>query len=83
MPTYMYKAMTKQGQIVKNRITDSNKINCIKRLKRNDLIPISIEQTIRGVRKSKKKPRNFRQVNNEFKKIGTQRIKDKSKTSVF
>lgn len=81
MPTYMYKAMTKQGQIVKNRITDSNKINCIKRLKRNDLIPISIEQTIRGVRKSKKKPRNFRQVNNEFKKIGTQRIKDKSKTS--
>ena len=43
----MYKAMTKHGQIVKNRITEANKINCIKRLKKNDLVPISIVQTLR------------------------------------
>lgn len=81
MPTYMYKAMTKQGQIVKNRITDVNKINCIKRLKRNDLMPISIVQTLRVAKKTKKKPRNFRRVNNELKKIGTQRLKRKNTTS--
>lgn len=75
MPTYMYKAMTKNGQIVKNRITDSSKINCIKRLKRNNLIPISVVQTIRVRRDVKKKPRNFRKVNKELSKIGTQKIK--------
>lgn len=78
MPTYMYKAMTKQGQIVRNKITDSNKINCIKRLKRNDLIPISVSKTLRLKEEKKKKPRNFRKVNNEVKKIGTQIIRDKN-----
>lgn len=79
MPTYLYKAMTKQGQIVRNRITDSNKMNCIKKLKRNDLIPISVVQTIRLEKDKKKKPRNFRRVNSELKKIGTQRVKEKNK----
>lgn len=70
--------MTKQGQIVRNKITDSNKINCIKRLKRNDLIPISVSKTLRLKEEKKKKPRNFRKVNNEVKKIGTQIIRDKN-----
>ena len=47
MPTYMYKAMTKNGQIVKNRITEANKISCARKLKRNELIPISIKQSLR------------------------------------
>ena len=47
MPTYMYKAMTKNGQIVKNSITDINKENCIKRLKENELMPISLTQTFK------------------------------------
>ncbi len=80
MPTYMYKAMTKHGQIVKNRITEANKVNCIKRLKKNDLVPISIVQTLRLEKKVKKGPRNFRRanVNTELKKIGQQRLKENS-----
>lgn len=76
----MYKAMTKHGQIVKNRITEANKVNCIKRLKKNDLVPISIVQTLRLEKKVKKGPRNFRRanVNTELKKIGQQRLKENS-----
>ncbi len=76
MPTYIYKAMTKQGQIVKNRMNESSKINCLKKLKRNELFPISVNQTIRMDKKQKKKPRNFRKTNSELKRIGTQKAKD-------
>ena len=54
MPTFIYKAMTPNGQIVKNRIEDSSKVNCIKKLKRNGLIPISVTQTIRMEREVKR-----------------------------
>lgn len=72
MPTYMYKAMTKQGQMVKNKMNEINKINCIKKLRRNDLIPISVVQTIRLGRKEKKKPKNFKLSNFKKKNIGNQ-----------
>ena len=45
MPTYIYKAITPQGQVVRNRMNDASKISCIKKLKRNGLIPISVTQT--------------------------------------
>lgn len=80
MPTYIYKAVTKQGQVVKNRITESSKVNCIKKLKRNDLNPISVVQTLRLEKREKKKPRNFRKSNTELQKIGTQRVKDSKKS---
>ena len=80
MPTYIYKAVTKQGQVVRNRITESSKLNCIKRLKRNELAPISITQTLRlEKREKKKKPRNFRRMNPELKRIGAERAKDTNK----
>jgi len=80
MPTYVYKAMTKQGQIVKNRITDANKISCIKRLKRNGLIPISVVQTIRSNKSTKKKPRNIKRVDHELKRVGKQKaLENKAK----
>ena len=55
MPTFVYKAMTANGQIVKNRIEDSSKVSCIKKLKRNGLIPISVTQTIKLEREVKRK----------------------------
>ncbi len=80
MPTYLYKAMTQNGQIVRNRITDANKMSCVKRLKRNDLIPISVIQTLRMDEKgARKKPRNYRRVNSELKKVGMQRVKEGKK----
>ena len=40
MPTYMYKAMTKQGVIVRNKVEAASKQNLIKSLKNNNLLPI-------------------------------------------
>lgn len=79
MPTYIYKAMTKQGQIVKNRINESSKISCIKKLKRNELAPISVVQTLRLEKRQKRKPRNFRYSNSERKKIGAQKAENTAK----
>lgn len=78
MPTYMYKAMTKHGQIVKNKMTETSKMECMKRLKKNDLVPISIVPTVAVNKREKKGPRNHRGFNKELKKIGKQRLKTKT-----
>lgn len=44
MPEYVYKAVTNQGQIVKNRVEASSKNNLVKKLKHNDLLPIEVVQ---------------------------------------
>ena len=44
MPEYVYKAVTKQGQIVRNKVEESSKNNLIKKLKHNDLLPIEVIQ---------------------------------------
>lgn len=75
MPTYMYKAMTKTGQIVRNRITEANKMSCARKLKRNELIPISIVQTLRPTRDTKKKPRNMKRTDAQLRSIGEERAR--------
>ena len=49
MPTYMYRALTKNGQEVKNRVEDSSRISLIKKIKRNGLTPISVVQSNIGI----------------------------------
>ncbi len=44
MPEYVYRAITKDGVIVRNRIDSSSKQNLIKKLKEGDLTPITIVQ---------------------------------------
>lgn len=44
MPQYMYKAITKDGLVVRNRVESPSKQNLIKALKSTDLTPINIEQ---------------------------------------
>ena len=41
VPEYNYKAITSKGQVVKNRVEDVNRNTLIKKLKNNDLLPIS------------------------------------------
>ena len=81
MPTYVYKAMTKQGQIVRNRITDANKVACIQRLQRNDLVPISLVKALRVEKPEKRKPRNFRRIDPELRRLGTERIRGESQNA--
>ena len=44
MPEYIYRAVTEKGQIVRNRVEDVNRNTLIKKLKNNNLLPISITQ---------------------------------------
>ena len=53
MPEYVYRAVTSKGQIVRNRVEDVSRNNLIKKLKINDLLPISITQV--GYRSKKTK----------------------------
>ena len=48
MPEYVYKAVNKNGLVVKNRVEDSSKQTLIKRLKNNNLLPIDIIQVAYG-----------------------------------
>lgn len=54
MPEYVYRAITKEGVIVRNRVESSSKQNLIKRLKSGDLLPIDIVQVGYAKRKSGK-----------------------------
>ena len=44
MPVYVYKAATKSGQVVTNKVEDLSKFSLIEKLKRNGLTPISVVQ---------------------------------------
>ena len=54
MPTYVYRAMSKTGLVVKNKIESPNKQSLLKTLKGNGLLPIEVMQ-IRYVGKQQKK----------------------------
>lgn len=55
MPQYYYKAMTKNGTIVKNKVEDVNRVVLMRKLKSNGLTPILVMQTSRKRRSKKKK----------------------------
>ena len=44
MPVYTYKAVTKTGVVVRNKVEAPSRLNLIKSLKNGNLLPISIEQ---------------------------------------
>ena len=63
MPTYMYKAATKSGLVVRNKVEASSKQSLIKALKRNDLLPIDVEQLTYRTNKKKTKKKNITDKN--------------------
>ena len=56
MPIYRYRAITENGIIVRNTMEERSRALVIKRLKRNNIIPISVEKTLQR-KKSKKRYR--------------------------
>lgn len=63
MPSYVYKAVTDNGTIVRNKVEDISRKSLIKKLKRNNLTPISIVQTgNKIISKTKKKKKNLNDV---------------------
>lgn len=84
MPTFIYKAITPQGQIVKSKIDDASKISCVRKLKRNGLTPISVTQTLTITRDSntaRKKNIKPQQVENKNKATATVSKKNQKKQS--
>ena len=77
MPTYIYRAVTKNGQEVKNKVEDSSRISLIRKIKRNGLMPISVVQSnigLSGQRIQKKKKKNIQDADSVLKKVNTSDI---------
>lgn len=58
MPVYRYRAMSLNGQVVRNTVEDVNRLSLMKKLKRNNLIPLSVIQTTRKMSPKRKGKRN-------------------------
>ena len=80
MPTYIYRAMTKSGLIVRNKIEAPSRQNLLKMLKGNGLLPIDVQQ-IRYVGKQKKRAKkNITNIEEIMKNVNTTNIgKSKAK----
>ena len=83
MPTYMYKAMTKTGVVVRNRVEFASKQNLIKTLKNNDLLPISIEQISYSSKKTpKRKKKNITDIQEIMKNVNTTQLNKEKKMTL-
>lgn len=81
MPTYVYKAATSSGLIVRNRVEAGSKQNLIRTLKNNDLMPISIDQVAYSSKRRKTKKKNIKDVEEIMKNVNTTDIRTKKETS--
>lgn len=67
MPTYYYKAVTKNGVIVRNKVEDINRLNLMKKLRNNDLIPLTVIQTTKKKMNKVKSKRNTQGMSDTIK----------------
>ena len=74
MPEYIYRAVTSKGQVVRNRVEAVNKNNLVRKLKNNDLLPISIVQVGYKSRKSKANRRNIMDIDDIMKQADSANI---------
>ena len=79
MPTYIFRAVTNTGLVVKNRIDFDSKRNLIRSLKENNLMPISIVQTAYSSRKNKNKKKNVKELEEIMKNVNTTQINTRRK----
>ena len=84
MPVYMYRAISKSGQVVTNRVEDTSKYNLIKKLKRNNLTPISVVQRKGLIAKQNHKKRNARNMDRRIEEIiaGNNRAKKNKNVTI-
>ena len=82
MPTYVYRAMTKTGLVVKNKVESGSKQHLIRTLKNNNLIPIAIEQVSYNSKNAKKRQKkNITDIQEIMKNVNTTHLgNDKQRT---
>lgn len=82
MATYTYRALTRTGLVVRNRVEVDNKQELIKSLKHNDLLPISVDKVpYTTVRKRNKQRKNIANVEAMMKNLNTTQLASKNKES--
>ena len=84
MPLYRYKAATHDGQVVINRVEESNKFVLLKKLKSNGLMPIkvtTIQTSSRASKMAKKQKRNVEGSNSVLRTVRESEISKRIKTS--
>ncbi len=74
MPEYVYRAVTKKGQIVKNKVEESSRQALIKKLKGNELMPIQIVQVGYIGKKQKKVKKNVTNIEDIMKTANSTNI---------
>lgn len=81
MPTYLYRAVTKDGLIVRNKVESASKQLLIKSLKNNDLMPIQIQQLrYASINNQQKKKKNLENVEELLKNVNTTKLMTESAT---
>ena len=86
MPIYRYKAMTSTGMIVTNTIEESNKYLAIKKLKRNNLIPINVDKSLQRTKSKRTVRKNTKGIDEVLKNVDTANLlasRQNSKMSSF
>lgn len=86
MPIYKYKALTENGVIVNNTIEESSKYLAIKKLKRNNLIPINIVKSLQRKKAKRTTRKNTKGIEEVLKNVDTTNLllnRQNSKTSTF
>ena len=82
MAVYNYRAMTRTGLIVRNRVESNTKQELIRKLKNNELVPISIEKVpYTLVKKREKQKKNIAMAEEVLKSINTTSIEEKPQIS--
>ena len=82
MPTYTYRAVTKTGLVVRNKVESASRMNLIKSLKNNGLMPIAIEQvSYKSANRQKKQKKNVTDIQEIMKNVNTTQLgREKNKT---
>lgn len=81
MPVYVYKAVTRTGVVVRNKVESSSRQNLIKSLKNGNLMPISIEQvSYRSKKTPRKQKKNVTDIQEIMKNVNTTQLGKNKKT---
>ena len=77
MATYTYKAVTRRGLVVRNRVEAPTKQSLIRSLKENQLLPISVVKIPYGGTKTKvKQKKNISNLDDMMKNLNTTKVKN-------
>ena len=82
MPLYYYKAITKTGKLVKNRVEDSSRIILMRKLRRNGLTPIVVMQTAKKKNNSRKPKKNSKSAGDVLKNVDVIRANSRKKATL-